>query len=88
MVDDVVGGHFNFGVGGELCEFANELLFPLPHGFGEKGFGEGKINVGITHGLKVLGIAFQVSTRAKMEAILLGSNPSIFSLWDIKSTRL
>ena len=36
MVDDVVGGHFNLGVGSELCEFAIKLLYPLPHGFGEK----------------------------------------------------
>ena len=46
MVDDVVGGRINFGIGividivGELCELAIEVLFPLAHGFGKKGFDE------------------------------------------------
>ena len=48
MVDDVVSGCINFNVGimvdlgGELWKLAIELLFPLQHGFGVEGFGEGK----------------------------------------------
>ena len=49
MVDDVVTGHINFGVGividvgGELYELVINLLFPLPYGFGEECFGEGRM---------------------------------------------
>ena len=61
VVDDVVRGRIKFGVGivvdvgGELYEHAIELHFPLLHGFGEEGFGEGKIGVNVTYGLKLLG---------------------------------
>lgn len=47
MVNVVVGSSINFGVGimvdirGELYELAIKLLFPLPHGFNEEGYGEG-----------------------------------------------
>ena len=78
MVDDVVGGHINFGVGividivGELCELGMELLFPLSRGFGEEGFGEDKIGVGVTHGLKLLGNCLLSHCVSKTEGGLVG----------------
>lgn len=47
MVNVVVSSCINFGVEitvdirGELYELAIKLLFPLPHGFNEEGYGEG-----------------------------------------------
>ena len=66
VVDDVVGGRINFGVGividvgGELYELAIKLLFPFLHRFGKEGFGEGRIGVDVTCGLKLLGNPLQV----------------------------
>ena len=71
-MDDVVGGRINFGVGGKLCELAIELLFPLLHGFGEEGFIEGGIGVGVTHSLKLLGNCLPSQCMSKMEGGLVG----------------
>ena len=78
MVDGVVSGCINFGVdivvdvNGELCEFAIELLFPLLHGFGEEGFNEVGISVGIAQGLKLLGNCLPSRWMSETEGILVG----------------
>ena len=78
MVDDVGGGCINIGagivvdVGDELCELAIELVFPLPHGFGEEGFDEGGIGVGVTHSLKLLGSCLPSQCVSEMEGNLVG----------------
>ena len=78
MVDDVVDGCVNIGVGigvdigSELCELAIELLFPLLHKFGEEGFGEGGIGVGVTHGLQLLGNCLVSRCASEVQGGLVG----------------
>jgi hypothetical protein len=78
MTDGVVSGYINFGVDimvdvhDELCEFAIELLFPLLHGFGEEGFNEVGISVGVAHGLKLLGNRLLSWWASETEGILVG----------------
>lgn len=78
MVDDVIGCRINFDVGivvhvgGELCKFAIELLFPLPHGFGEKGFGEGMIGVDVTMASSCWGNRLLSWCVSKMEGSFVG----------------
>ena len=78
MVDDVVSGRINFGVGimvdigGELCKLAIELLFPLSHGFGEEGYGERGIDVGVPHGLKLLGNRLPSQCASKTNGDIVG----------------
>lgn len=66
MVDDVVGGRINFGIGividitGELCELAIEVLLPPTHGFGKKGFNKD----GLVFALPMASSCWVVASRA------------------------